>query len=51
MEHEDAIVLPVEVDLAATLDGGPEDQLATFERVFQIVPSLCGRWRRQEQSG
>ena len=35
VEHKDAIVLPVEVDLAATLEGGPEDQLATFERVFQ----------------
>ena len=30
---------------------GLEDQLTTFERVFKIVPSLCGRRRRQEQSG
>ena len=51
VEHEDAIVVPVEVDLSTTLEGGPEDQLTTFERVFKIVPSLCGRWRRQEQSG
>ena len=35
MEHEDAIVVPVEVDLSTTLEGGPEDQLTTFERVFK----------------
>ena len=34
VEHEDAIILPVEVDLSATLEGGPEDQLTTFELVF-----------------
>ena len=42
VESENAIVVHVEVDFSATIECGPEDQLATFKRVFEVVPSLRG---------
>ena len=40
VESEDTVVAHVEVDLSATLESRPEDQLATFERVFEVIPAL-----------
>ena len=40
VESENAIVVHVEVNFSATLEGGSEDQLAAFKRVFEVVPSL-----------